>query len=412
MDSDIKEIIKSELKRQQETLELIASENFVSPAVLSALGSAFTNKYAEGYPGARYYAGNEFADQMESLAQKRGLELFGLEKELWGINVQPYSGSPANLAVYVGLLELGDKILALPLSHGAHLTHGHKVSFTGKAYQIINYHVNKETHRIDYDELEQLALEHHPKIIVLGGTAIPRDIDYARVTAAAKKVGAYSLIDASHFIGLVAGKALPSPFDFEVDVVTFTTHKTLRGPRAAVIISRKELSTKIDKAIFPGLQGGPHLNQIAAIAQAFTEAKTDEFKDYSKKVIANAKALGEALVARGYKLVSGGTDTHLLLVDLTPKGIAGKQAQEILEKAGIIANMNTVPYDPRKPNDPSGIRFGSAALTTRGMAAAEMEEIAQIIDDVLTNRLPPETARAEVKSLCEKFPIPGYGTFV
>lgn len=408
MDSQIESIIKYEIKRQQETIELIASENFASPGVLAALGSVFTNKYAEGYPGARYYAGNEFADKIETLARQKALELFDLNAEEWAVNVQPYSGSPANLAVYVGLLELGDTILALPLSHGAHLTHGHKVSFTGKAYNIVNYSIDKATERINYDDMEAKAQEHKPKIIIVGGTAIPRDIDYARVVDIARKVGAYILVDASHYIGLVAGKALPSPFEAGVDVVMCTTHKTLRGPRAAMIFSKTKLSPKIDKAIFPGLQGGPHLNTIAGIAQAVIEAKTPQFQDYARKIKENANALGEALVARGYRLVSGGTDTHLLLVDLRDKGVSGKPAQELLEKAGVIINMNTVPYDERKPNDPSGIRLGTPAVTTRGMGVAEMEEIAQIIDDVLTARVTPEVAGEEVKALCAKFPIPGY----
>lgn len=408
MDPQIQEFIKEEIKRQQETIELIASENFTSPNVLQALGSVFTNKYAEGYPGARYYAGNQVSDRVERLAQDKVLELFGLDPEEWGVNVQPYSGSPANLAVYVGLLNLGDTILSLPLSHGSHLTHGHKVSFVGQAYNIVNYTVDEETGRINYDEMEKVAKESDPKIIILGGTAIPRDIEYARVVKAAADSGAYAMIDASHFIGLVAGKALPSPFDFDVDVVTFTTHKTFRGPRAAVIVAKKDLMGKINKAVFPGLQGGPHLHQIAGIAQAAIEANTEEFREYAKKVIENAKMLGEALTARDYKLVSGGTDTHLLLVDLTDKNITGKPAQKLLEKAGIILNMNAIPYDKRKPTDPSGIRIGTPAITTRGMGVAEMEEIAQVLDDVLMKRVESDMARKEVKELAGRFPIPGY----
>lgn len=408
MDKRIEEIIKSEIKRQQETLELIASENFVSPAVLQALGSVFTNKYAEGYPAARYYAGNAHADEIENFCRDQALKTFKLNPEKWGVNVQPYSGSPANLAVYAALINPGDTILALPLSHGAHLTHGHKVSFTGKIYNVVNYHLNKESELIDYDELEKVAVENKPKIIVAGGTAIPRDIDYARVVSVARKVGALVLIDASHYIGLVAGGALNSPFNYDIDVLMCTTHKTLRGPRAAMIFSKKEHATLIDKAIFPGLQGGPHLNTIAGIAQSLVEAQTPEFSSYAKKVIENAQALAEALKARGFRIITGGTDTHLILVDLTAKGMSGKPAQELLEKAGVIVNMNTIPYDERKPTDPSGIRLGTPALTTRGMGPAEMEEVAQIMDDVLTSRVDSATAKETVLNLCQKFPIPGY----
>lgn len=408
MDKRIEQIIKSEIKRQQETLELIASENFVSPAVLQALGSVFTNKYAEGYPAARYYAGNAHADEIENLCRELALKTFKLDPEKWGVNVQPYSGSPANLAVYVALINPGDTILALPLSHGAHLTHGHKVSFTGKIYKVVNYHLNKETELIDYDELEKVAVESKPKIIVAGGTAIPRDINYEKVAAVARKVGALVLIDASHYIGLVAGGALNSPFNYDIDVLMCTTHKTLRGPRAAMIFSKKEYAAAVDKAIFPGLQGGPHLNTIAAVAQSLVEAQTPEFAAYSKKVIENAKTLAEALVARGFRIVTGGTDTHLVLVDLTAKGMSGKPAQELLEKAGVIVNMNTIPYDERKPTDPSGIRLGTPALTTRGMGAAEMEEVAQIIDDILTGRVDAATAKETVLNLCKRFPVPGY----
>jgi glycine hydroxymethyltransferase len=408
MDSRISDLVSQELRRQQQTISLIASENYASPAVLQALSSVLGNKYAEGYPGARYYAGVEVADKVEQFAQEQALAAFGLQPEAWSVNVQPYSGSPANLAVYTGLLNAGDTILALSLSHGAHLTHGHSVSLTGKLYTIINYSVDRDTGSIDYDEVERLAGEHKPALIICGGTAIPRQINFNRFAEIGRLSEAKVLADISHIAGLVAAGVHESPFAAGIDVVTTTTHKTLRGPRGAMIFSKPELAAKINKAVFPGLQGGPHLNAIAGIAQALVESQTPQFKLYGHRIVSNAKVLAEGLRARGYNLVSGGTDNHLLLIDLRGKGISGKLAQEALEKVGIISNMNSIPYDTARPMDPSGLRLGTPAVTTRGMGVAEMEQLAQIIDDVLLERVMPNTVCEEVMALCRAFPIPDY----
>jgi len=395
-DIQIKKLIEAERKRQKRVINLIASENYVSKDVLEALGSELTNKYAEGYSAMRYYGGNEIVDRIENLCKERVLKLFKLLPNEWSVNVQPLSGSPANLAVYMALVPVGGKIMGMSLAHGGHLTHGHKVSATGKFWTQVPYGVNQKTELLDYEEIKQIALREKPQIIVTGYTAYPRIIDFKKFREIADVSGAYLMVDMSHFAGLVAGEVYPSPFEY-ADVVTTTTHKTLRGPRAAMIFSKKdppnmigradarELPKKIDKAVFPGLQGGPHLNQIAAMAVALKEADTPVFKKYAKQVIKNAKVLSNELACLGWRIVSGGTDTHLLLVDvwLNGKGIGGKEASERLEKAGIIVNKNAIPFDTRSPVDPSGIRLGSAAETTRGKKERDFVKIAERIDKIL-----------------------------
>ncbi|OGZ57153.1 MAG: serine hydroxymethyltransferase [Candidatus Ryanbacteria bacterium RIFCSPLOWO2_12_FULL_47_9c] len=395
-DIQIKKLIEAERKRQKRVINLIASENYVSKDVLEALGSELTNKYAEGYSAMRYYGGNEIVDRIENLCKERVLKLFKLLPNEWSVNVQPLSGSPANLAVYMALVPVGGKIMGMSLAHGGHLTHGHKVSATGKFWTQVPYGVNQKTELLDYEEIKQIALREKPQIIVTGYTACPRIIDFKKFREIADVSGAYLMVDMSHFAGLVAGEVYPSPFEY-ADVVTTTTHKTLRGPRAAMIFSKKdppnmigragarELPKKIDKAIFPGLQGGPHLNQIAAVAVALKEADTPAFKKYAKQVVKNAKVLSNELARLGWRIVSGGTDTHLLLVDvwLNGKGIGGKEASDRLEKAGIIVNKNAIPFDTRSPVDPSGIRLGSAAETTRGKKEKDFVEIAERIDKIL-----------------------------
>lgn len=386
-DLEILTLIHSERDRQKHAVNLIASENYVSADVLEALGSELTNKYAEGYPGARYYGGNEIVDEIERLAQWRALDAFGLSGQEWAANVQPLSGSPANLAVYLALVPPGEKIMGMELAHGGHLTHGHKVSASGKLWVQVPYGVSADTELLDYDAIAEIAQREKPKLIVAGYTAYPRIIDWKKFRKIADDAGAYLMVDMSHIAGLVAGGAYPSPFEY-ADVVTTTTHKTLRGPRSAMIFSRidtRELPKKIDKAVFPGLQGGPHLNQIAAVAVALGEAKTSEFKKYAHQVVKNAQALADTLAERGWRLVSGGTDTHLILVDTWNggAGIGGKEASERLEKEGIIVNMNTIPFDTRKPTDPSGIRLGTAAETTRGKKEKDCVEIAERIDAIL-----------------------------
>lgn len=402
-DSNVYKILRAELQRQREGAELIPSENLVSLPVLEALGSIFTNKYAEGYPGKRYYAGNEHIDEVELLAIERAKILFGAEH----VNVQPLSGSPANMAVYFALMEPGDKLMGLKLDHGGHLTHGHPVNFSGKRYTIVPYEVDKETEMLDYDTIEEMAIKEKPKILLAGFTAYPRDINWKRLRAIADKAGCYLMGDISHTAGLVAGKALTNPVEY-CDVVTTTTHKTLRGPRGAIIMCKEALAKKIDKAVFPGLQGGPHENAIAAKAVAFGEALKDSFKVYAKQVIANAHALGEELKKRGARLVSDGTDTHLLLVDVRPFKINGKQAENALDKAGIYCNKNTIPFDPEKPFIGSGIRLGTPTLTTRGMKEAEMELLGNHIVDVLEHHEDEAylaQKREEVLELCKRFPI-------
>ncbi len=405
VDAEIAEALKNELKRQQTVLEMIPSENLVSKAVLQAMGSVLTNKYSEGYPGRRYYGGNQFADVVENLAIQRLKNLFGAEHA----NVQPYSGSPANMAVYFGLLEFGDTAMGMSLSEGGHLTHGHPVNFSGKAYKFVQYGVRREDELIDYDGLRSkaLSLEPKPKIIVSGATAYPRIIDFKRIHEIAEEAGAVSFADISHISGLIIGGVHPSPFPF-TDVVMTTTHKTFRGPRSAVIMCKQKFAEKIDKAVFPGLQGGPHDHTTAAKAIAFLEASKPEFKQYAHQIVKNAKALAEELMARGLRLVTGGTDNHLILVDLQPKGVTGKQAETALDKAHITVNKNTVPFDPRKPFDPSGIRMGTPTLTSRGMMESEMKLVGELIAKAIenwNNELALEKIRGEVIELCSKFPI-------
>ena len=387
IDSHIEQLIKAEKERQKSVINLIASENYVSSEVLAALGSELTNKYAEGYPGARYYGGNSVIDEVEGLAKERALNVFALGEVEWAVNVQPLSGAPANLAVYLALVEPGEKIMGMELSAGGHLSHGHKVSITGKFWKQVQYGVSQDTELLDYDEIERIAEEEKPKLIVAGFTAYPRVIDWKKFRKIADKVGAYLLVDMSHIAGLVAGGVYPTPFEY-ADIVTTTTHKTLRGPRSAIIFSKRderELPKKIDKAVFPGIQGGPHMNQIAAVAVALKEAESAEFQKYAKQVVKNAGAFSEALADLGWRIVSGGTDTHLILVDTwnNGQGISGKEASEKLEKEGIIVNKNTIPFDTRSPMDPSGIRLGTAAETTRGKKENDFVEIAKKIDCIL-----------------------------
>jgi len=414
-DKPIERLIKQEEKRQKAAVNLIASENYVSAEVLKALGSELVNKYAEGYPGKRYYGGNEVIDQIEEECQKRALKLFKLKEKDWVVNVQPLSGSPANLAVYLALVKPGDKIMGMSLDHGGHLTHGHKVSISGKMWQPVSYGVDKKTEQLDYDEIEKIAKREKPALIVAGYTAYSRQVDWRKFRQIVNKIvhpepgrRTILMVDMSHLAGLVAGGAYPSPFPY-ADVVTTTTHKTLRGPRAALIFSRRacrlpqnlpvikgksvlgqsaslaSISDLIDKAVFPGIQGGPHTNQIAAVAVALREAMKPQFKTYAKQVVKNAKVLAGELKKLGWRIVSGGTDSHLFLVDtwLDGEGIGGKEASDKLERAGIIVNKNTIPFDARSPVDPSGIRIGTAAETTRGKKEKEMIKLAKKIDQIL-----------------------------
>ena len=382
VDTEIQEAINKELSRQRDKLEMIASENIVSKAVMQAQGSVLTNKYAEGYPGKRYYGGCEYVDVVEQLAIDRAKKLFGAEYA----NVQPHSGAQANTAVYFALLQPGDTILGMNLTDGGHLTHGSPVNISGKYFKIIPYGVDKETERIDYDELERLAKEHQPKLIVGGASAYSRIIDFERMAQIAKSVGAYFMVDMAHIAGLVAAGLHPSPVPY-ADVVTTTTHKTLRGPRGGLILCRDaEFGKQFNKAIFPGIQGGPLMHVIAAKAVAFKEALSDEFKVYQQQVLDNAKALADELVKKGFRIVSGGTDNHLMLVDLRSKNITGKEAQFLLDEIGITANRNTIPFEPLSPFVTSGIRLGTPALTTRGLKEEDIREVADIIADVIENR--------------------------
>lgn len=387
-DTQIAKLIQAEKARQKKVVNLIASENYVSKDVLFALGSEFTNKYAEGYSGKRYYGGNIIVDKVEDLCVARALKLFKLDANEWHVNTQALSGSPANLAVYAALLSPGDKVMGMSLDHGGHLTHGHKVSVTGKFWTQVSYGVSSKTERLDYEELAEIALREKPKMIIAGYTAYSRVVDWKKFREIADCVGAYLLVDMSHIAGLVAGGEYPSPFPY-ADIVTTTTHKTLRGPRGALIFAKKdarELDKKIDKAVFPGLQGGPHINQTAAIAVALKEAMTPDFKKYAKQVIKNTGVLAGELSKLGWRIISGGTDTHLLLVDVwaNGNGMSGKDASERLEKRGIIVNKNTIPFDTRPPADPSGIRLGTAAETTRGKKEKDFIKIAQNIDRMLS----------------------------
>lgn len=418
-DKAVEKLIREEEKRQKETLNLIASENYVSEDVREALGSVFTNKYAEGYPGARYYGGNAVADKLEALAQARALKLFKLSPARWSVNVQPYSGSPANLAIYHALVPKGAKIMGMALDMGGHLSHGFSASITGKLWKQVPYGVDKRTEFIDYDALMKLAKKERPKLIVAGATAYSRVVDSKRFRKIADSVGAYLMVDMSHFAGLVAGGAYPSPFPY-ADVVMTTTHKTLRGPRAALIFGRKSqisdpksqknrkatIPECIDKAVFPGLQGGPHLNAIAGVAVALDEAALPAFKKYAMQVVKNARVFASELDRLGWKVVSGGTDSHLFLVNTIERGISGKAASDALERAGIVANKNMLPYDVRKPSDPSGIRIGTAALTTRGMKEREMKQIAHLVSDVLLKKTSVAEAERETVRLAFRFPLP------
>lgn len=404
-DPDVYKSMIAEAKRQSEGIELIPSENYVSEAVLEANGSILTNKYSEGYPGKRYYGGQENVDMIENLAIDRAKKLFGAEHA----NVQPYSGSPANMAIYFALLEFGDTVMGLKLSHGGHITHGLPIAFSGKAYNFVQYGVNPETGYIDMEEVRKMAHEHKPKMIVAGFTAYPRDIEWKKFKEIADEIGALTMADISHTAGLIAGGALESPVPY-FDLVMTTTHKTLRGPRGAIILCKEKHAKAIDRAVFPGLQGGPHEHAIAGKAVAFAEALKPEFKDYAMQVKKNASHLAEAMINRGFKLISDGTDTHLILADLTNKNVPGKEAQVALDEVGITLNKNTVPNDPRSPFDPSGIRLGTPAITTRGMKESEMDKVAEWIDRVIkdiSNEGNIQEIKKEVKELCSKFPVPG-----
>ena len=408
-DPEIAAIVRREVERQNTTIQLIASENFTSPAVMAAQGTVLTNKYSEGYPGKRYYGGNFVVDEAEELARSRACELFGAEHA----NVQPHSGANANMAVFLGLLQPGDRVMGMRLDQGGHLTHGSPVNFSGKIYDFVAYGVDETTEMLDYDEIRKLAVASQPKAIIAGATAYPRTIDFAAFRSIADEIGALLIVDAAHIAGLIAGGAHPSPVP-HADVVTFTTHKTLRGPRAGCILSRAEYGAAIDKAVFPGLQGGPLMHVIAAKAVAFKLAAEPDFATYAAQIVANAIALADGLSAEGFRIVSGGTDNHLMLVDLRPFGVTGKVAQEALDQAGITCNKNAIPNDPEKPFVTSGLRLGTASVTTAGMAEPEMAEIARLIAAVL--RAPDDPAvRADVldqaNRLCSKFvPYPELAT--
>lgn len=406
-DPEVAQMVEDEAHREARKIRLIPSENYVSEAVLAATGTLLTNKYSEGYAGKRYYEGQEVIDRLETLAIERATKVFGSDHA----NVQPYSGSPANLAVYLAFLEPGDTVMGMSLPHGGHLTHGWSVSITGKWFNAVSYGVRKETGRIDFDEVRDVAKRERPKVIFCGGTAIPRTIDFAQFAEIATEVDALLVADIAHIAGLVAGGAHPTPVG-HAPVITTTTHKTLRGPRGAMILTDEEHAAPINRAVFPGLQGGPHNHTTAAIAVALGEAMKPDFKDYAASIVANADALAKGLADRGFDLVSGGTDNHLLLIDLTNKGIGGKPAAQALDRAGIVCNYNTVPFDPRKPFDPSGIRLGTPAITTRGMGTSEMATLASWIDEAVHAAVAEDEATLEriagdVRDLCAGFPAPG-----
>ena len=403
VDPEVAQAVFNEENRQHEGLELIASENFVSEAVLEATGSVFTNKYAEGYPGKRYYGGCEFTDVVENLARDRAKQIFGAEHA----NVQPHSGSSANMAAYAAVIQPGDTIMGLDLAHGGHLTHGHKLSFSGKTYHIASYGVTRETETLDYDAMEAIAVREQPRLIIGGGSAYPRTIDFARMRQIADKVGALYLVDMAHFAGLVAGGVHPSPVP-HAHIVTTTTHKTLRGPRSGMILSTQEFAAAIDKSVFPGCQGGPLAHVVAAKAVCFLEALQPSFKEYAAQIVANAKVLAQVLAEDGYRIISGGTDTHLMLVDVFSKGMLGSEAEKALGFAGITVNKNAIPFDTNPPMKPSGIRLGTPALTTRGMKEAEMRQVAHWIARALEQRndlAALKKIRGEVFELCEQFPL-------
>jgi glycine hydroxymethyltransferase len=403
-DPEVWRAISNEMTRQQDGLEMIASENYTSPAVMQAAGSVLTNKYAEGYPGKRYYGGCQYVDVVEQLAIDRAKELFGAEFA----NVQPHSGSQANTAIYLAALEPGDTVMGLNLAHGGHLTHGLKVNISGMLYHFVPYNVTRDTHRIDFDQLASLAREHRPKLIVAGASAYPREIPHAKIAEIAREVGAKLMVDMAHYAGLVAAGLHDDPVPL-ADFVTTTTHKTLRGPRAGLCLAKEEYGKTINSRVFPGIQGGPLMHVIAGKAICFAEAMRPEFKKYARQIIDNAKALAETLLAGGLKLVSGGTDNHLMLVDVTPLGIGGQLAEEALDRCGITINKNMIPYDERKPTDPSGIRVGTPALTTRGMGMAEMQTIGGWMLETLRAPEDGEVAeriRGQVRELCQQFPVP------
>jgi glycine hydroxymethyltransferase len=424
MSKKLWKLIEAETKRQQETVDLIPSENIADPELLAVLGTPLVNKYSEGYPERRYYGGNAFIDRIELLAQEEGLKAFGLKGGLsteltaqaladaafadaprWYLNVQAYSGSPANLAIYFALVKPGDTVMGLKLAQGGHLTHGFGLNFSGTFYKSVQYNLNPKTGAIDYDEMERLATEHKPKMIYSGATAYPRTIDFKRIGAIAKKVGAYHVADVSHIAGLIAAGVHPSPFPY-ADVVMATTHKTMRGPRGAVIYARTpRIAAAINKAIIPGVQGGPHNNQTAAIALMFEQMQKPSFQKYGAQIVKNARALATALTAYGFNLVSGGTDNHLLLIDLKNKQVSGADAERLLDEAGIISNRNTVPGD-EKPLNPSGIRMGTPSLTSRGMKEREMKLIAAYINRLISDKEAPAKIRKEVLALCKRFPLP------
>ena len=400
-DPQVAQAIEAEAQRQRDKIELIASENFVSEAVMAAMGTPLTNKYAEGYPGKRYYGGCECVDIVENLAIERAKEIFGAEHA----NVQPHSGAQANMAVYFGFLKPGDTVLGMNLAHGGHLTHGSPVNMSGSYYNIVPYGVDDVTHRIDYDKLEQLAVENKPKMIIAGASAYPRVIDFERFSQIAKKVGAYLMVDMAHIAGLVAAGLHPNPVEY-ADFVTTTTHKTLRGPRGGMILCKEEYAKQVNKAVFPGIQGGPLMHVIAAKAVCFGEALRDDFKDYQKQIVKNAAALAKALMDKGFDLVSGGTDNHLMLLDLRKQNLTGKEAEHMLDEIGVTVNKNTIPNDPQSPFVTSGVRIGTPAVTTRGMKEAEMGEIAEIISLTLTDFAGNKAKAADrVKSLCAKFKL-------
>ena len=401
-DKKLYQLIKKEIERQKFSLDLIPSESLVPISILEVLATPLTNKYSEGYPFKRYYPGTEIIDKIEILAQQRAKNAFNLNSN-WEVNVQPYSGSPANIAVYFGLLNPGDTILGPALTSGGHLTHGAKVNFSGKFYHSIYYEIDPKTEKFNYSQILELAKIYRPKIIVSGTTAYPREIDFKKIGKIAKKVGAYHLADISHIAGLIIAKKHQSPFEF-ADIITTTTHKTLNGPRAAVIFSRKEISQKINKAVFPGIQGGPHQNTIAAIALTFKIAQTKKFKSTQIQIVKNAKVLAKELKKYKFHLISGGTDNHLILINLKNKKISGKEAETILEKAGILANRNTIPGD-EKPFSPSGIRLGTPSVTFRGLKEKEMIKIANFLYQLIEKRQPPQKIKKEVISLCKKFPL-------
>ena len=404
-DSEIFELIKLEEKRQFDKIRLIASENYVSSAVLQATGTVLTNKYSEGYAGKRYYEGQQIIDQIECLAIERAKNLFGAEH----VNVQPYSGSPANVAVYLAFLKPGDTILGMALPHGGHLTHGAKVSISGKYFNAESYALNRETGLIDYDAIREQALSCQPKMIIAGHSAYPRIIDFERFRTIADECGALLMVDMAHFAGLVAGAVHPSPIPY-ADVVTTTTHKSLRGPRGAMILCKEKYAAAIDKAVFPGMQGGPHNHTTAAMAVAFKEAGNEDFKDYARQVVENGRTLAESMIANGFNLITGGTDNHLLLVDVTSKNVGGKPAAKALDQAGIVVNYNAIPFDPRKPGSPSGIRLGTAAVTSRGFKRKEMVQVGEWINAVISepenHHLIAEIA-ADIAAFCKDYPPPG-----